>query len=543
MVSYQLPRDGSVLIIDDKVEEALPIIQLLSKKGIASTYYSAKNDRELPEVPIQKVRLAFVDIQLFQASNATTYAQNILRLLDRTIPDDNGPYILIVWSILEDVYSPELEAQVMSNSFAKRPVVFILLHKADYFESIPDESLNDSLEEVYSSFVGRIEEYDLNAIKSAIREIVITPVRNVKQNALELISNVLQAKLKEADTFHLFTIWENIINKASGKIVNTFSTLYPSDKYWRDNLRSCIYRLAYAQLGKTIDKVSLNELIKNALKTLNYSFLDVIESEMSGIMGLSKIIKVNKNTISFTEKINSKEYKIKWKLSDDKYFLYINGILTPQESKGVYGKDIKKLSNSGKDTVEKTNIKQVISHYESITPEINNRLLTDLDVRRSIQPGNVYIKKVRKVSRQKELLKNYFKNGSRLIDEHGTYIGTEDELKNIIFIELEVTPLCDYTQGKWLKSRILPGILIPEANIIDIKTSESYYFYTQIPLLKINGSFYKPIFDFRLLKSADIDKSKSKLKRPVFRLRRELCTDILSRLSSHASRVGITYVE
>jgi len=531
------------LIIDDKVEEALPIIQLLSKKGIASTYYSAKNDRELPEVPIQKVRLAFVDIQLFQASNATTYAQNILRLLDRTIPDDNGPYILIVWSILEDVYSPELEAQVMSNSFAKRPVVFILLHKADYFESIPDESLNDSLEEVYSSFVGRIEEYDLNAIKSAIREIVITPVRNVKQNALELISNVLQAKLKEADTFHLFTIWENIINKASGKIVNTFSTLYPSDKYWRDNLRSCIYRLAYAQLGKTIDKVSLNELIKNALKTLNYSFLDVIESEMSGIMGLSKIIKVNKNTISFTEKINSKEYKIKWKLSDDKYFLYINGILTPQESKGVYGKDIKKLSNSGKDTVEKTNIKQVISHYESITPEINNRLLTDLDVRRSIQPGNVYIKKVRKVSRQKELLKNYFKNGSRLIDEHGTYIGTEDELKNIIFIELEVTPLCDYTQGKWLKSRILPGILIPEANIIDIKTSESYYFYTQIPLLKINGSFYKPIFDFRLLKSADIDKSKSKLKRPVFRLRRELCTDILSRLSSHASRVGITYVE
>ena len=33
MKNYQLPRDGSVVIIEDKVEEALPLIKLLSQKG------------------------------------------------------------------------------------------------------------------------------------------------------------------------------------------------------------------------------------------------------------------------------------------------------------------------------------------------------------------------------------------------------------------------------------------------------------------------------------------------------------------------------
>ena len=64
MGAFQPPRDGSVLIIDDRVEEALPLLKLLSQGGVACTYYSGK-DNELPERPIQKIRLAFIDIQLF----------------------------------------------------------------------------------------------------------------------------------------------------------------------------------------------------------------------------------------------------------------------------------------------------------------------------------------------------------------------------------------------------------------------------------------------------------------------------------------------
>ncbi|MFL9839315.1 hypothetical protein ABS768_17705, partial [Flavobacterium sp. ST-75] len=64
MADFQLPSDGSVIVIDDKISEAIPLIKLLSKKGIATTYYSGK-DTELPLQPLQKIRLAFVDIQLF----------------------------------------------------------------------------------------------------------------------------------------------------------------------------------------------------------------------------------------------------------------------------------------------------------------------------------------------------------------------------------------------------------------------------------------------------------------------------------------------
>ena len=67
MTDFHLPADGSVIVVDDKAEEALPLIELLSSKGVACTYYSGA-DETLPANPVQKVRIAFFDIQLFPSS-------------------------------------------------------------------------------------------------------------------------------------------------------------------------------------------------------------------------------------------------------------------------------------------------------------------------------------------------------------------------------------------------------------------------------------------------------------------------------------------
>jgi len=463
MGEFQPPRDGSVLIIDDRVEEALPLLKLLSRGGVACTYYSGK-DLELPEKPVQKIRLAFIDIQLFPSSDANTYAQNVLRLLDRIVPDENGPYILIVWSKFEDVYADELERQITSPTYNKRPVVFSRLSKADYFQAKTDDSLEDFLEGVYSSLEIRFSEEDLTAIKSVIDEKkpVIT-TWEAKDNALELIYKALQTRLEEADTFQLFTIWENLINKASGGIVKSFSALYPADEYWRDNLKSGIYRMAHAQLGKTIKSVDENELIRNALKTLNHSFLDVLENEISEIKDLSGTITVNKNAIFFTKKVNNKEYRIKWNTRSEKYQLLIDGgrvpLGDPKETR-----ELAKISNWGSTQQEKDTIAELIKEYVSISPEINTRLLIDFPESRSIKPGNVYEKKGIHWKRKRNILRSYCKPDSNILskDTDGNYKVANTELKRFIFIELEVTPICDYIQDKWIKSRLLPGVLIPE---------------------------------------------------------------------------------
>ena len=540
---FQPPKDGSILIIDDKVEEALPLLKLLSQGGVACTYYSGTRDSELPAGPVQKIRLAFVDIQLFPASDANTYAQNVLRLLDKIIADDNGPYILVVWSKYEEDYADELERQITAPDFSKRPVVFSRLHKNDYFQARTDDSLGDILEDVYSSLGTRFGEEDLRAIKSVIDEKrPIATTWEAKDNALELIYAALQSKLGEADTLQLFIIWENLINKASGKVVGSFSALYPTDDYWRDNLKSGIYRLAHAQLGKTIDSADEDDLIRNALKTINQSFLDVVEGYINDTQNLSAIIKLDRNTISFTQRLGDDEYKIIKKTKTARYQLLINGVKMPSgQPKDT--SNIEKLKECGSNSAQNMNIKALIKEFKSITPEINTRLLIDFPKSRTIQPGNIYQKEGIHWNRKRSLLRSYYDPEAAIFkkDARGNYQVAYSVIKTFIFIELEITPLCDYTERKWKKSRLLPGVLIPEQYTSEISKSDSIY--RNIPIIKINNKGYKPVFNFHLLKSIDIEEDPNKLRIPICRAKRELCADIQSRLSSHASRVGIAYVE
>lgn len=85
--------------------------------------------------------------------------------------------------------------------------------------------------------------------------------------------------------------------------------------------------------------------------------------------------------------------------------------------------------------------------------------------------------------------------------------------------------------------------MIPEKYAGKLNNGDSFY---SLPIVKIDGEAYKILFDFRLLKSIHITDPTSgpyfKLG-PYFRLRGELSASILSRFSSHASRIGITSIE
>lgn len=540
MADFQLPSDGSVIVIDDKIEEALPLIKLLSKKGIATTYYSGK-DSELPSIPIQKVRLAFVDIQLFGPSTAHSYAQNILRILDTIISENNGPYILILWSTVEQIHADTIEEQLKSNDFIKRPLEVLRLEKSSFFQTIVDNSLQeDLLEELENTLNNRFSPEDMEAIKNVVIENLNLPQSKTSiTDALSLITDAMNQKLKDSNAFEIFTIWENLINKSSGDIVKSYSELHQNDEFWEDNFKYSIYRMAHAQLGKTVDSVSEEDLIKNALKTFNHTFLDILENKIHSHTGLQSTMKIDRKNISFKKEIRGIEYKIIWKAGTGKYLLYVNNNLVSPGFKG--SQSIEELIKKGKTPLEKKDVEEIVIDYTSIKPEINNRLLIDLNTQKQIQPGNVYLREIQLPTRRRDLLRNYFKKGSEVINVDGKYLISNEEIKKILFIEIEVTPLCDYVQGKWVKSRLLPGILVPEKYISSVQSPDS--FYLQIPVIKVNGIKYKPIFDYRLFKSNDIIIKKAQLKQPLFRVRSELFADILSRLSSHINRVGIAYLE
>lgn len=541
MANFQFPSDGSVVIIDDKIKDALPLIQLLSKRGIASTYYSG-NDNELPAEPIQKIRYAFVDIQLFPAGDSISYSTNIKRLLESLIPSDNGPYILFIWSTLELVHADTLQALITADDFEKRPAEVVRLQKSSFFISEYDNTFRDQLiEDVQHDLSIRFSDNDLDAIKNFIAERIPTEERkNVVDDALKKITAKLEEKLKGTDVFHLFTLWENLVNRSAGEIVNSFSVLHGKNKYWEQNLKQSIYRMSKAQLGTTVNTVSENELLRNALKTMNGTFMDSLENKLSNATNISSTMKIDKKNIFYSSEFDGLEYKIK--LTNNKYSLYIDGVRMPQGN-AKEAPAITSLQGWGGSLERNSNIALIIKEFISITPDINTKLLFDIAAPLSIQPGNVFEKKVLHWQRRRALIGNYYDKNANIFKKNalGGFEISNEELKKFTFIEIEVTPLCDYVQNKWSKSRLVSGILIPEEFNKNVTTA-GHYLYSEIPIIKLNGLLYRPIIDFRLFKSVDIDR-KPLTTPPLFRVRSELFADILSRLSSHANRVGIAYLE
>ncbi len=528
MKNYQLPIDGSIVIIDDKIEEALPLIRLLSQKGIAATHYSGTDDNELPHEPTQKVRLVFADIQLFGLADPHSYSQNIIRILNKIIPNKNGPYILIVWSKTDDIYADTLEKEILVSE--KPPAKVLRLKKSLYIKTKNDESAPDELlEYIDSSLKSSIKSQDIERVKKVINKYYSDNiVKTVMiENAIEKISEELFDKIKTMDVLNFFTAWENCIYENSGKVVESFSSLYGIDDYWEDNLRHVLYKMAYAEMGKQIKDEDDAEIIRNTVNVLNRVLSgEIKDNDLNSCRMLETIdLKKLEDSYIITKKIDNKKCGVKYDINDKLEF-YIED---SKKGRSVKKDDINNLCVGLSDDKEKKIAKNIAKCYSSALADLNTKLCVDMDCSHSGSPGIVYkIFVTRK--EKKELITNY-------IDSLEGY-----KLDKIQFIELNVVPFCDHAQKKWIngKERLLSGVMIPEEYIKGSnKIKDGGAFYKDLPILKIEDISYRCIFDFRLLKSKDFQKNKESW----YKIKNEVLSDILSKLSNHANRIGVSFIE
>jgi hypothetical protein len=179
---------------------------------------------------------------------------------------------------------------------------------------------------------------------------------------------------------------------------------------------------------------------------------------------------------------------------------------------------------------------------ENVCAKINSKLLLieSLDSRPT-QPGNVY-----EIKNNSSLKVNVQELFSQEFDE---YTRKEDFLKKIKYIQLEVSPTCDFAQGKWRLSRLLPGVMWPSEHLLiyskkkkrDVELIKGADYIYSSPLFEKNHQTFKMVFDFRYLRTsplADLDKIQ-----PSFVIRHQLLVDIQSHLARHINRPGVTFIE
>ncbi|MEM9886303.1 MAG: hypothetical protein AAF849_10445 [Bacteroidota bacterium] len=138
----------------------------------------------------------------------------------------------------------------------------------------------------------------------------------------------------------------------------------------------------------------------------------------------------------------------------------------------------------------------------------------------------------------------------------------EELYKKIIPVELNMTPLCDVSQGNDMMHRILPGFIVPaehqNMNLFQKKTINrglGYALSTDIfdvsglhKYIKLTGNAFI-YFDMRFFTSISKNQIKKRTKesrtlpRYLFTLRNNLINEFQVGLSNHISRLGVLYLQ
>lgn len=217
-----LPQNGRIAIIDDQFQEVQPLFNILSKQRIPYNYYSGLKVADLPDNPdTNPISVLFLDLNLVEAQHSSKAVISTLHpILKAVCPGNSKPYFLVIWSKKINEYSTDLVAHFNDNRDLKikKPVKFIYLNKADYF---------DYIDGAYA-----FNEDNFPALISKITE---------EFNDLSLLRNLIS--------------WENIVHAMACETVSEFSSLFTIDTAWDKNSKAVIYHLAKSIIGPDdIDK-------------------------------------------------------------------------------------------------------------------------------------------------------------------------------------------------------------------------------------------------------------------------------------------------
>ncbi len=127
-----IPQNGRVVIIDDKWEEAQPIVKALGRKSVPVLYFPTIEC--CPDAPLDDVRVIFLDLRLLPGSSETKTAIGpAYAVFSKIIGETNGPYILVLWTKHPEELSEFLE-MIAKYKPAILPHWTIPLVKNNYIE-------------------------------------------------------------------------------------------------------------------------------------------------------------------------------------------------------------------------------------------------------------------------------------------------------------------------------------------------------------------------------------------------------------------------
>lgn len=238
-----LPINGRIVIIDDDINQARPLMEELGKRRLPYLYYDG-NPENLPiSGTLNDVRLLFLDINL-QGNSFRPVKELypiIHAILQRVISPNNFPYVLVCWSRNIEDYNYIIE-QLYQQMRDRSPICSISLSKADFFTMTGEKT----------------DDYD---------------------EKIELLFTRISDEISQHISFSNLLQWENHIHAAANHALNESLSCIAND--WDSTADWIFTKWGLAYAGRRFKAQNSSEKLKSAFFTLNHFMQEAMDIEIS----------------------------------------------------------------------------------------------------------------------------------------------------------------------------------------------------------------------------------------------------------------------
>lgn len=241
-----IPLNGRIIIIDDKIEEAQPLINVLSKKRIPFNYYCGTNHNEFPDnINFNKLRVLFLDLNIFELStDEKSVISSIDAILKKVIPDYPNPFLLVIWSKKDKQYDIALRSHFEKHLPLKKPTEIIYLQKADYFDYDGEKWVP-------------------------------------QQDCIPKIEIKITEELDKVSAVKAFAQWENLIHDSACEAIELMNDFNSNDDNWNRNTKNILYNLAKSISGnESIDNLDDKKKLEYALIIFSEIMYDSLDNKI-----------------------------------------------------------------------------------------------------------------------------------------------------------------------------------------------------------------------------------------------------------------------
>jgi len=407
----EYPKNGSVVIIDDKYEEISDLVKTLNKNKVPTLYFDGTLD-VLPNDGFDNLRIVFLDINLENDSatsgNESQIISKLMSILKKLINKNNGKYIILIWSS-------------MTNN---------------YFELIKNAIEEDK--EKDSSFLNNHPETIIEVNKSDVSNIGLIQ---------EKINTTLDNSFLK-----YYILFENMILESTKEVLNDIDTIATTDS----NILKTLSLFSDSVSLEASDK-NPNSLLSNAFSNISHMLHEKIEKKTGNITRFNNYSQ--EEICGYAEDLESSPDINDITMLNTLY--HIEDIQSNTLSSGnvyLYNDYLNKCC-----TTQGCNTKWAERLHEKIF---------DKDLKSFVKLKPTFFTEqysALEESELRELNKNRISKAD-FIEEKINEFKAED----IINIFIEVSPTCDVAQNKWKKLKLVFGIMIPIDVMYDMKGDNFY---------------------------------------------------------------------